>query len=118
MTDRWNPKRVTVQTEVQPKFFVPGERPLSSGAVQPRGKTWGIRVSGDVDKRAPQLYRCPVHGEFTREVPLSDVPDQVTCGVAMEPYLLEGFGHDACEASSPWAGAPVGIGHAAGEVMS
>jgi hypothetical protein len=28
---------------------------------------------------APQPYRCPVHGEFTRDVPLDDVPDRVAC---------------------------------------
>lgn len=182
MTDRWNPKRVTVPTEKPTRIFMggaspdlpqykvtryrcpvhgvwlaagewaeperqcmsvvenprpgitvgfccaPSERlppdPVQAPAVEPRGKTWGIRVRGDVSKRAPQVYRCPVHGEFTVEVPLDAVPDEAWCRKVIDSEIIEtaegavvSRGH-MCGMASPWSGSPCGIGHAAGEVMS
>ncbi len=123
MSDRWNPKRVTVKTERAPVFVVPGESRGASSVV-PMGKTWGMRVRGDVDKLAPQVYRCPVHGEFIIDLPMSEVRDVVLCrqqlGAVAAVALYQGTGQadSMCGHASPWAGSPCGIGHAAGEVMS
>lgn len=137
--DRWNPKRVTIAT---PKFLRLVMTSTQQGTVEPMGKTWGMRVRGDVDKLAPQLYRCPVHGEFVREVPMSRVPDVLPCdleswsppgsdkeyatredaeAVCLEAGYQPGQARletHRCAADSPWAGSPCGIGHAAGECES
>lgn len=109
MADRWNPPRRTLPTYHAPIFVVPGES-TGSSSVTPMGKTWGMRVRGDVDKRAPQTYRCSAGHEFVALMPLSLVADEVPCAT---------FGGPAdCTRSAAWAGSSCGIGHAAGEVMS
>lgn len=113
MSDRWNPRTVTVPTYHPPKFFVPGDVP-AGGAVEPRGKTWGIRERGDLGSTVVHAYRCPVHGLFDVRVPRSDVPDEVFCAVHDEHETM----WNACGRTSPWAGSFCGQGIASGEVES
>lgn len=112
---RWNPKLRTVDVVHPPKFFVPGSTESAApSSVEPRGKTWGIRVRGDTEGTVKHAYRCPVHGEFEVMVPRASVPNEVPCVVPITLY----FGDEVCEFPSLWAGSTCGIGHAAGEVES
>jgi hypothetical protein len=140
MTINYNPK-ITLRDRVKPARIVMTE--TQQGAVEPRGKTWGIRERGDLHKLAPQTYRCPVHGDFVVEVPLSAVPDVVPCHLyswsvaggdkeyasqeeAAEFALAAGYYPDQvgaletqrCAEDSPWAGSSCGIGVSSGEVES
>jgi hypothetical protein len=119
---RWNPKLRTVDVVHPPKFFVPGSAETAPSSVEPRGKTWGIRVRGDTEGTVKHAYRCPIHGTFEAMVPRASVPDEVPCVVPAwfaprRPGTVYS-GNEVCEAPSPWAGSTCGIGHAAGEVMS
>lgn len=58
------------------------------------GSSWLIRVRGDVDKTAPQLYRCRRGHEFVRDAPLSLVADEVPCATAGGPR--------DCRSSAAW----------------
>lgn len=88
-----------------PIFVVPGDSSSSSSSssVKPMGKTWGMRVSGDVDKLVPHEYMCPEHGRFVVEVKASDVPDELPC-------LQWQVGDDACYGTATWAGSSCAIG--------
>ena len=120
---RWYSEPVTRA----PIFVVPGDA-SSSAAVKPMGRTWGMRVSGDVDKLVPHEYCCPVHGRFTLRVKASDVPDEVFCAMSVEPALRDvpnmalvstPAGPRAihvCGLTSPWAGAACAIGWEPGTV--
>lgn len=124
MSINYNPK-IVVRPRAKPARIVMTES--QQGTVEPRGKTWGIRVRGDVSKVAPQTYRCPVHGDFVVEVPLSAVPDEQMCQAVETRVVGYGgmLGGDElyrdylCGHASSWAGtSSCGIGHAAGEVES
>lgn len=98
----------------QPIFVVPGESP-GSGTLKPMGKTWGMRVSGDVDKLVPHEYCCPVHGRFVVEVKASEVPDAQRCSAVTLVGMAAGFGTELprqqrCGLTSPWAGSSCAIG--------
>lgn len=103
-------------------FVVPGDTP-SVSSVEPRGRTWGVRVRGDSGGTVTHSYRCPVHGLFDAVVPRAAVPDVVACpsvswsvhGLFDVVVLRES---ENCGESSPWAGSRCGIGWAAGEVTS
>lgn len=110
---RWYSEPVTRA----PIFVVPGDA-SSNAAVKPMGRTWGMRVSGDVDKLVPHEYCCPVHGRFTLRVKASEVPDEAACNAREE---VDGDWHEqhrfrACGLTSPWAGAACAIGWEPGTV--
>lgn len=73
---RWHTETV----ERSPIFVVPGDS-SGSGTLKPMGKTWGMRVSGDVDKIGPHRYRCPVHGVFELDVSVAEPPAEVSCNL-------------------------------------
>lgn len=136
MTDRWNPPRHTVETPKPAKIVMTKS---VRGEVVPMGRTWGMRLRGDTAKVAPQTYRCPVHGDFTADVPFDAVPDTIHCALVSwsvndrddeYPNRAEAeksassderpcrYTTQRCAANSPWAGSVCGIGVAAGEVES
>lgn len=94
-------------------FVVPGDS-SGSGTLKPMGKTWGMRVSGDVDKLVPHEYCCPVHGRFTVQVRASDVPDAVEChheyGNRIATCVPPRYVPMVCRHRSPWAGSSCAIG--------
>lgn len=96
-----------------PVFVVPGDS-SSSSSVKPMGKTWGMRVSGDVDKLVPHSYRCPVHGVFEQRVPASAVPDDAFCPMSAILRWRDGDNFhergDVCGLTSHWAGSSCAIG--------
>lgn len=107
---RWHTETVTRA----PIFVVPGDS-SSSSSLKPMGKTWGMRVSGDVDKMVPHEYCCPVHGRFTLRVKASEVPDEAFCTATTLVGVAAGFGTVApreqrCGLTSPWAGSSCAIG--------
>lgn len=110
---RWYSEPVTRA----PIFVVPGDS-SSSAAVKPMGRTWGMRVSGDVDKLVPHEYCCPVHGRFTLRVKASEVPDEAAC--TYDESVEWGGGCTGCDhrcgLTSPWAGAACAIGWEPGTV--
>lgn len=110
---RWYSEPVTRA----PIFVVPGDS-SSNAAVKPMGRTWGMRVSGDVDKLVPHEYCCPVHGRFTLRVKASEVPDEAFCAEEEESPWNAGDPREnnACGRASPWAGAACAIGWEPGTV--
>jgi hypothetical protein len=58
------------------------------------GSSWLIRVRGDIDELAPQLYRCRAGHEFVLDAPLSLVPDEIPCATSGGPR--------DCRSSAAW----------------
>lgn len=78
---RWHTEDVTRA----PIFVVPGDA-RGNGSLKPMGKTWGMRVSGDVDKLVEHVYVCPEHGRFALQVKASEVPDEMPCPSVLDPH--------------------------------
>jgi len=112
MSDRWNHRTVVVDNVKPVRVFMPGEATESE---HPAGFRVRVRGTGGTVVHA---YRCPVHGLFDRDVPRSDVPDEVACPHAEDvgssvKHIVRVY---YCGLTSPWAGSFAGQGIAAGEV--
>lgn len=138
----YTPRLRTVDVEHPHIHVVPGEH-ADDSAVIPRGKTWGIRVRGDVDGRVRHSYVCPVHGQFDAMVSRASVPDAVPCELiswslsggdkkyatrddageaalqaGIDPESDASYESQRCDATSSWAGSLCGIGISSGYVES
>lgn len=99
MADRWNPRKVTVDTVYPEKWFVPAGETIDDWpalvehnsqhrvTLHPRG--FLVRERGALSGTVVHAYVCPVHGVFDARVSREDMPDERACPMrARMPELV------------------------------